>query len=276
MVDDFQPDHDSNLDLHCTGPKGNHVAEIIKKERDISLGRTQLILCPYFFFYGTIEGGKGKEWPGTHQRKCSNIGDRVSHHMLTLGRYILHEYLHATELVQPPLKNAVVDHVYFFYQSRNLQDKDLAKSNADSYALFAAELTWTPKCDRDFAPPVEDNSPGLPATGAMASSSKSKGQRSRRDVQLHRRTPLPHKFGAHTPNTMREFKGVQENTYTTQQTEQFQQGHNDALMMCNIVIEEANANPPDRFDRIFREYFESADRQLVIGQYTVTATFGAS
>lgn len=99
---------------------------------------------------------------------------------------------------------------------------------------------------------------------------------SRSARSLHKRTPLPHKFGAHTPNTMREFKGVQENTYTTQQMEQFQQGHNDALMMCNIVIQEANANPPDRFDRIFREYFEFSDRQLVIGQHTVTATLGAS
>lgn len=263
-MDDFQPDHDSNLDLHCEGPNGNHVAEIIKKERDISLGRTQLILCPSFFFYGTIEGGKGKEWPGTHQRECSNIGDRVSRHMLTLGSYILHEYLHATELVQPPLKNAVVDHVYFFYQSRNLEDKSLAKSNADSYALFAAELAWTLRCDRDFAPPVEDNSP----TGTKAGS---KRQRLRNDIQLHRRTPLPHDYGVYTPTTLRINKETKEseNTYTTQQMEQFQAAHNDVLMMCRMVIKEATDSPA-RFDRIFRQYFPFSDRQLVISMYTST------
>lgn len=161
LVDDFQPEFDHNLDKHCTNTRA---AVVIPKPWDISLGRTQLILCPSLFGYGTIEGGK--EWPGAKERKCSNIGDRVSRYMLTLGSAMLHEYTHAAELVQPPLQGLVIDHVYSFYKSRNLEDKKLAKSNADNYALFAAKLTWTMLCDRDFALPVQDNSSSLPATGA--------------------------------------------------------------------------------------------------------------
>jgi hypothetical protein len=261
LVDDFQPEFDHNLDEHCTDTR---VAVVVPKQYDISLGRTQLILCPNLFDYGTIEGGK--VWPHAKKRKCSNIGDRVSRYMLTLGSVMLHEYTHASELVQPPLEGPVIDHVYSFYKSRNLKDKELAKSNADNYASFAIELAWTLSYDRDFAPPVEDNSPRLSATGA-------KGQRLRRDVQLApslgKRTPLPRNYGVRTPNTEREHQGNKENTFSAQEIEQFQEGHNDALMMCSTVIEKATKNPK-RFDRIFREYFPFNERQLIIGEYAET------
>jgi hypothetical protein len=59
--------------------------------------------------------------------------------------------------------------------------------------------------------------------------------------------------------------GTKLHTYTTQQLEQFQQAHNDALMMCRKVIE-ASTGQTDTFDRLFTEYFSSIDRQLVLGQ----------
>jgi hypothetical protein len=76
-------------------------------------------------------------------------------------------------------------------------------------------------------------------------------------------------FAHLTPNTEREHEGHKENTYSTQKIEQFQAGHNDALMMCSTVIEQATKNPK-RFDRIFREYFPFSERQLIIGEYAET------
>lgn len=261
-MDDFPPTDPKNVgqDQHCENKHITHVAVVVPKEDGTLNERTQLILCGDLFLFGTIEGGKGKEWPGTANRKCSNIGDRVSEYMLTLGTVMLHEYTHAPDLVQPPLDEETDDLAYSFYDSRNLK-KDLAKGNADNYALFAIELTWTLLCDRDFAAPVKDNTPRLPATG-------SKGQRPRRDVQLapplHKRTPLPRDYGLRTPNTEREWQGKMENTFTAQHIAQFQEGHSDVLMMCNMVVRVATKNP-GRFNRIFREYFPFGDRQLIIG-----------
>jgi len=281
LVDDFPPSSGPRIgeDEHCDGEHITHTAMTVPKEDDTLAHRTQIILCPDFFLLGTIKGGPGKEWPGAAKRKCDNIGDRVSEYMLTLGTVMLHEYTHAPDLVQPPLEKETDDDAYSFYDSRNLR-KDMANNNADNYALFAIELMWTLKCNRDFAPPVKDNTPNLPATGAQAGSSKasgSKGQRSRRDIQLHRRTPLPHDYGVYTPTTLRINKETKEseNTYTTQQMEQFQAAHNDALMMCRTVIKEATDSPA-RFDRIFRQYFPFSDRQLVISEYTSTASSSTS
>ena len=83
---------------------------------------------------------------------------------------------------------------------------------------------------------------------------------------LHKRTPLPHNYGVYTPTTLRTNKetGESENTYTTQQMDQFQQGHMEVLMICRTVIE-ASTREVDRFNRIFGEYFPAADRQLVLG-----------
>jgi hypothetical protein len=237
-VDDFppepteEPEEDWGPDQHCKNEKGIHATVTVPKGRKPS-DRTQLILCPEFFTYGTIEGGKGKELPGADDRKCSNIGDRVSNYMLTLGSSLLHEYTHAPELVRPPLRKGTDDKAYLFYAARGIKNTNLATDNADNYSLFAIELEWTLWCGRDFAPPVKDNSPRLPATGAQ-------GQSSRHGVQmalsLHKRTPLPRNYGVRTPNTEREHEGHKENTYSTQKIEQFQAGHNDALMMCSTVI----------------------------------------
>jgi hypothetical protein len=254
LVHDFQPEFDHNLDEHCNEMR---VAVIVPKQWDISLGETQLILCPSLFGYGTIEGGKGKEWPGAKERKCSNIGDRVSRYMLTLGSALLHEYTHATELVQSPLKALITDRVYSFYKTRNLEDKNSAKSNADSYSLFAADLIWTLLCDRDFAPPVEDNSLRLQATGAP-------GQRPRRDVQidslLQKRTAFSQPYRYPIPKTNVD------NTYTVDQMDQFLEGHVDALQLCRVVIKQSTKNPTG-FDKIFREHFAPKDRELVISKF---------
>jgi hypothetical protein len=266
-VDDFPPTDPKNIgrDQHCENKHVTHAAVIVPREDGTLNERTQLILCRDLFLLGTIDGGKGKEWPDTANRKCSNIGDRVSEYMLTLGTVMLHEYTHADDLVVPPLKEETDDLAYSFYDARNLK-KDLATRNADNFALFAIELTWTVLCNRAFAPPIKENTPRLPATG-------SRGQRPRRDVRLapslHKRTPLPRNYGVRTPNTQRDYQGIKENTYNAQQIEQFQEGHSDALMMCNMVVREATRNP-NRFDRIFREYFPTSDRQLVIGEYAIT------
>jgi hypothetical protein len=131
-------------------------------------------------------GGKGKEWPHANNRKCSNIGNRVSYYMDTLGSALLHEYTHAPDLVQPPLEETTNDPAYGFYNARNLANKDLAKSNADSYALFASELTWTLICNRAFDPPVKDNSPdkatdnkGSDTKGSSSKGSSNKGSSSK-------------------------------------------------------------------------------------------------
>lgn len=83
---------------------------------------------------------------------------------------------------------------------------------------------------------------------------------------LYKRTPLPHNYGVYTLTTLRTNKetGKSENTYTTQQMDQFQQGHMDVLMMCRTVIE-ASTREVDRFNKTFGEYFPPDDRQLVLG-----------
>lgn len=55
-----------------------------------------------------------------------------------------------------------------------------------------------------------------------------------------------------------------ENTYTAQQMDQSQQGHMEALELCQNVIE-ASTCQADRFNRIFGEYFPATDRELVLG-----------
>jgi hypothetical protein len=82
---------------------------------------------------------------------------------------------------------------------------------------------------------------------------------------LHGRTPLSHDYGIYTPNTMREYGKHKANTYTTQQIDQFQQAHNDVLMMCRKVIEESTCQTAT-FDRLFGEYFAPIDREIVLGQ----------
>ena len=82
----------------------------------------------------------------------------------------------------------------------------------------------------------------------------------------HKRTPLPHDYGIYTPNTQgtNQETRMPENTYTAQQMDQFQQGHMEALELCQNVIE-ASTCQADRFNRIFGEYFPATDRELVLG-----------
>lgn len=75
--------------------------------------------------------------------------------MSTLGEVLLHEYTHGPDIVQPPLRERTEDIAYSFYRSRVLArtEPGRAPHNADSYASFATELTWTVLCGRDFDPP---------------------------------------------------------------------------------------------------------------------------
>jgi hypothetical protein len=125
--------------------------------KDFPFDHTKIILCPRFFTKSTFEGGEGREWPGVETMRCSNVGDRVTERMRTTGYLLLHEYTHIDALVQPPLSQHVIDETYGFYKARALGDKHMARSNADSYAVFAAELTWTLLCGRDFAALIEDD-----------------------------------------------------------------------------------------------------------------------
>lgn len=157
IVDNY-PSIYKDKDLMCDG---DEVARTGTKQDDPGQHRVQIILCPPFFIYGTIQGDPNREWPGIPTAKCSNIAYRASHKMDTLGSFSLHEYTHVDEIVQPLLCEHVGDYGYGYYHTRELAltEPELTKHNADSYASFAAELTWSKVCNRDFEEPIEDDPP---------------------------------------------------------------------------------------------------------------------
>ena len=57
-----------------------------------------------------------------------------------------------------------------------------------------------------------------------------------------------------------------DNTYTSQQMDQYLEAHTDALHICSVITEQAERKT-DRFERIFRQYFKPDDRELVVGKY---------
>ena len=264
LVDDYpQPQYEQ--DLWCA--KGDATALTLPKHADTIKNRRQLILCPSFWRYGTFEGGVHREWPNVVTRKCSNIAYRVSRRMETLGEVLLHEYTHIDEIVQPPLPRPaavdpmVKDFADNFHDSRELAltDPGKAKYNADSYAKFATELTWSTRCKRDFEEPFEDN--------GFDSSVKPVGvrrQEPRQDIQLapslHKRTAFSQPYQHPIPKTNVD------NTYTVEQMDQFLEGHIDALQLCRVAIKQSTKNPA-RFDKIFRQYFRPNDRELVISKF---------
>ena len=252
--------------------------------------RVQIILCPPFFKCGTFQGGPNREWPGIHTPECSNIAYRVSEKMDTLGSLLLHEDTHVDDIVQPPLSEHVRDDEYGYYDSRNLAltEPDEAMHNSDSYASFAAELTWSKLCNRDFAEPVEEDrlkkraidfeeTPDTKETDATeiditnpdkstetdTKTTDTKRQEPRRDIQLasslHKRTAFSMTYDHPILNTNVD------NTYTVQQMDQYLQSHIDAMAISLIVIEQATCDR-DRFDRIFRQYFKPEDRRPVLGK----------
>jgi hypothetical protein len=81
---------------------------------------------------------------------------------------------------------------------------------------------------------------------------------------LNKRTRIDNTENVHMPRTD-EALSVNTNKYTTQQMEQYYQGHLDTLKMCDIVIAESESDTP-LFNRIFAEYFDPADRALVISE----------
>jgi hypothetical protein len=81
---------------------------------------------------------------------------------------------------------------------------------------------------------------------------------------LHKRTRIDNTENVHMPRTD-EALGVNTNKYTTRQMEQYYQGHLDTLKMCDAVIAESESDTP-LFNIIFAEYFDPADRALVISE----------
>jgi len=123
------------------------------------LQHTDLILCPFFFKFGTIEktsedGRRGH----LRQIKCEDLGKHVNAIMEVMPQTLLHEYTHVKQIMEPIIGAGLIEvgktlnHAYGFEKSRGL-DKNLATRNADSYANFATEMFWTTKCDRDFKKP---------------------------------------------------------------------------------------------------------------------------
>jgi hypothetical protein len=246
-----------------------------QKSDDPGQHRVQIILCPPFFKYGTIQGGPNREWPNIFTPKCSNIAYRVSEKMDTLGSFLLHEYTHVDDLVQPPLSEHVRDAEYGYYDTRDLalEKPDEAKHNSDSYASFAAELTWSKLCNRNFAEPVEgdklnkraiDTEETADTNETDTKTTDDTQQRPRHDVHLassfDKRTAFSQPYQYPIPNTNIKF-----NTYTVEEMDKFRAAHIDALNICSVVINEATRNPK-RFDKVFREYFSLEDRKLVLGK----------
>lgn len=306
-MDDYPPEHDHKLQQHC---EGDHVAATLQPEWDISLGRTQIFLCPLLFNLGTIGGGPGREWSGAATRKCDNIGNRVSNYMHTLGSAMLHEYTHAPDLVVPPLEDETDDHVYSFYNTRNLKNKEeMAKENADSFSLFAIELTWMVLCNREFAAPVDGNSPRFSATdnqgtinqgssakgssskgsgskgsgskgsGSKGSSSKgsssrgssSKGTNAKRQSPRHeiQSNPLLDKRLAFSQAYQHPVPKT--NIDNTYTVEQMDQFLEGHIDALQLcrVAIKQSTKNPTRFDKVFREYFDPNDRALVISKFLI-------
>jgi hypothetical protein len=107
---------------------------------------------------------------------------------------------------------------------------------------------------------------GLDLGSTKKGKSSAKGaqqQKSQRDIQfaalsLHKRTAFSQPYGHPVPRT-------DSNTYTVGEMDQLLQGHIDALHICSVVIEQATCDP-DRFDRIFGQYFRPEDRRQVLGK----------
>lgn len=288
IIDDFKPDdaiakkHHLPKDRHCR-PKSFALTS------DLSTP-TRMILCPMFFTRGTIDPSLRKVPPGykpvtgstVEPVTCASIGSRVGPAMATKGQTILHEYTHVAEVMQSVFgggvspKGRTDDHAYGFDRCRKL-DKNYARINADSYASFATELFWTTMCERDFDPPApvaqsaspeeqSDMLDGLDLGSTKKGESSAKGtqqQKSQREIQsvalsLHKRTAFSQPYEHPTPRT-------DLNHYTVGKMDRFLQGHIDALHICSAVIEQATCNP-DRFDRIFGEYFRPEDRRQVLGK----------
>jgi hypothetical protein len=202
--------------------------------------------------------------------------------MATKGHTVLHEYTHVTEVMQSifgsgiSLKGRTDDHAYGFDRCRKL-DKNYARVNADSYASFATELFWTTMCERDFDPPAPVAQPASPeeqgdmldgldlgsTTKGESSAKETQQQKSQREIQsaallLHKRTAFSQPYEHLIPRT-------DLNTYTVGEMDRFLQGHIDALHICSVIIEQATCDP-DRFGRIFGQYFRPEDRRQVLGK----------
>lgn len=151
LIDDYVSGRGSKRQWSCR--KGTVAVSIAYPNAE------ELVLCHVFFKLGVIEGASEEGRKGhVRQVTCDDIDHRLSRRMRTMGTELLHEYTHNPKIVSTiiapghPQAVATEDHVYGFEKSRSL-NKDLATTNADSYALFANEMFWSTKCDRDFEPP---------------------------------------------------------------------------------------------------------------------------
>ena len=94
----------------------------------------------------------------TKDRTCAYFNDYVSTRMDNLATTFLHEYIHFSALVSPPLIFDVPDHIQSGtgpYKAQHI-NKMTALYNPESYAWYATEVFWTIYCGRQFLPPPSE------------------------------------------------------------------------------------------------------------------------
>ncbi len=129
-------------------------------------------------------------WKGTPGFECDGLGPRESNLELPLGGVILHEMLHwpylfqndvpdwstkVPTLPQYPTIRQIPDYKdptgnppdgygpYYAPQLKNVPkgkwgpQYPITTNNADSFVYFATTKYWSLKCNRDFAPPVDED-----------------------------------------------------------------------------------------------------------------------
>ena len=92
-------------------------------------------------------------------RTCAYFGDYVSTKMDNLATTFLHEYIHFTALVSPPLIFGIPGHAQSGtgpYKAQHI-NKWTALFNPESYAWYATEVFWTIYCEKQFLPPPSED-----------------------------------------------------------------------------------------------------------------------
>lgn len=148
FVDDYPQEGDVNN--YCTmGPQAEYLVDGL--DGDLT---ARLVVCPA----GSEEGGIYKGYSGVAPVKCSGLDAEVSWRMRSLGSNFLHEFMHFSGLVRPPLTRRPTDNAYHPWGVRTL-DKTLAAYNADSFQWYALETFWSAYCKYKFLDPIKPEAP---------------------------------------------------------------------------------------------------------------------
>lgn len=256
-----------------------------------------------------IIGGPNRQWEGVNNRQCSDVGYRVSRMMDTVGVILLHEYTHFGILVQPPMKGDMLDHAYFYYGSRQLLLKEpkKAKFNADNYATFASELTWSRICKRDFEAPTDDTSLNTAATDPKAADNKAAGPKAAGPKAADTKAANPKVADTKAAGTkaagtkatgtkatdieQRSPRHEIQSVPSLHKRTAFSQPYQHPIPKTNVdntytveqmdqflkghvdalqlcrVAIKQSTKNPARFDKIFRQYFAPKDHALVISKF---------